>query len=290
MGDGLGGNIHGGNGEAEHGAEPGNVVIHGLVGRVHFGCYTELTGCHTGAGSVVDVGMGEPERHDFQLFLFGDAQEGAAIVGGVDENGLAGFGVVNQGAVALELARGAGNSLIHIVNVAVAVRPVGVGIAILQGMKVISVLSLVALWAVGGWAGSDCELKVAGWLAPGVSADSLRSRLGRADEGPVQFMAQDSLFYWRWSYRDLGLSVPLVSTSSKGPWRVGSGMVLVHPAIMEVAGLQIGNTKAAAQAVLKNCSGYTDLGDSAKVATPDLSLWLDWSNGLVRRMRLDRTP
>ena len=103
-------------------------------------------------------------------------------------------------------------------------------------------------------------------------------------------MARDSLFYWRWSYRDLGLSVPLVSTSSKGPWRVGSGIVLVHPAIMEVAGLQIGNTKAAAQAVLKNCSGYTDLGDSAKVATPDLSLWLDWSNGLVRRMRLDRTP
>lgn len=168
-------------------------------------------------------------------------------------------------------------------------KPGGGGIAILQGMKVFAVLSLVVMWAVGGWAGSDCELKVAGWLIPGVSADSLRARLGRADEGPVQFMAQDSLFYWRWSYRDLGLSVPLVSTSSKGPWRVGSGIVLVHPASMEVAGLLIGNTKVAALAVVQNCSGYTNMGDSAKVVNPDNSLWLDWSNGLVRRMRLDRT-
>lgn len=118
-------------------------------------------------------------------------------------------------------------------------------------MKVFAVLVLVAMSALNSWAGADCALSVAGWLVPGVSADSVRARLGRADEGPIQFMTRDSLFYWRWLYKDQGLSVPLVSSSSQGPWRVGSGIVLVHPARAEVAGLHIGNSKSEAVAVLQ---------------------------------------
>ena len=61
-----------------------------------------------GAGDVVDVGVGYEDLTDGELVLVEESEDAGDVVAGIDDDGLAGGFVAEDGAVALEEADGEG--------------------------------------------------------------------------------------------------------------------------------------------------------------------------------------
>ena len=59
-----------------------------------------------GAGDVVDVGVGYEDLTDGELVLVEESEDAGDVVAGIDDDGLAGGFVAEDGAVALEEADG----------------------------------------------------------------------------------------------------------------------------------------------------------------------------------------